>query len=633
MTASARRTLWWLIALMWLACGLRVYQLGAQSLWSDEGLTLYRARLSLADNLSNIIMVPPGVPTRDTNPPLYFLTVSGLRLVAGESEYALRFLSALAGVLCVPLLYVLGRRLFSVETGRVAALLGAVSPFLVWYSQEARMYTLLAALSMVSTYILLRALETPSLRLWLAWAVVTSAAWYTHFTLLFLLVFQGGLILVWLTRVKRRSALAALGVLLALSIPLGVYAWSRGQEAVDPSFSLRPLSSIAEEAISTFLVGRSNQIFQPLEIVIPGLLLLAFGIWWALRERPRNAVITLAYLIVPLLAVAGATLLRPVYSGPRHVTVVVPPLYLFMAYGAIGLWRRQRVWGGIALGSVLVIMAYWLNVQFTDPAYVKDDMRSAACTIASRAQPDDVVIVHDAITSYVFDYYYRRCGGQAPWKIIPIYPSMDIDAALMDFQTEADRAARLWFLVEPHPLSGFDPEALDVWARGHLLRLDHQRFPSIWMGAQYQLYTAHFPIFEALPDSAQERAASWPADTLHLAGVDPITITPARDQAQIGLYWRLDRPAQRNFNITVRLVDRSGAEWGLFSGTPFDNWSAKQWPVGQYVRQDLNMALPHGLPPGEYAVVVSVADRQTNEVIPPADGPLEMEIATVKVEP
>src|SRR5512139_3509135 len=92
---------WLLIALLLIAFGLRVYHLDAQSFWSDEGLSLYRARLPLGEILSNVIVVPPGVPTRDTNPPLYFIEAGALRLVAGESEYALRFVSVLAGVLLV----------------------------------------------------------------------------------------------------------------------------------------------------------------------------------------------------------------------------------------------------------------------------------------------------------------------------------------------------------------------------------------------------------------------------------------------------------------------------------------------------------------------------------------------------
>src|SRR5512137_2803149 len=90
-----------LMALLLIAFGLRVYQLDAQSLWSDEGLSLYRARLTLGENLSNVIVVPPDVLTQDTNPPLYFVALSLVRAVAGESEYALRFLSVLAGMALV----------------------------------------------------------------------------------------------------------------------------------------------------------------------------------------------------------------------------------------------------------------------------------------------------------------------------------------------------------------------------------------------------------------------------------------------------------------------------------------------------------------------------------------------------
>src|SRR5512134_1119463 len=116
-TSSANQAQWLLVLLMLLAFGLRVYELDAQSFWSDEGLSLYRARLTLGENLSNIIVVPPDVPTRDTNPPLYFVALSGLRALAGESEYALRFWSVMLGVVTVPLLYVTGRRLFSPATG------------------------------------------------------------------------------------------------------------------------------------------------------------------------------------------------------------------------------------------------------------------------------------------------------------------------------------------------------------------------------------------------------------------------------------------------------------------------------------------------------------------------------------
>jgi 4-amino-4-deoxy-L-arabinose transferase-like glycosyltransferase len=633
-TRRALQIRWLLVALLLVAFGLRVYRLDGQSFWSDEGLSLYRARLTLGENLSNIIVVPPDVPTRDTNPPLYFVALSLARAAAGDSEYVLRFLSVMLGVVTVPLLYVTGRRLFSPATGVLAAVLGTFAPLLIWYSQEARMYTALVVLSLASVYTLLRAIElsaTHAVRRWLAWMLVTTAALYTHFTAFFLLPFEGLLILTALWRHHRRWVLIAAGGLIVLGLPIGLYGWSRAQTGVERSFGFRPLYSIVEEMSSALAVGRANETFQPLWAVLPSLLLLGIGSVVGLIKQRRSLIITGLYLLVPLLGFYAVTFVRPLFSGARHLLLIAPPFYLLVAYGLAVLWQRARLFGLAFLAVVLIFMGWWLKVQFTDPAYLKDDMRSAACTIAASATPEDVVIVHDAISSYVFDYYYRRCGGVAPWKIIPTYPSLDVDAALQEFQTTAGQAVRVWFLTHPRPLGGFDREALDIWARGHLLRLDHQAFPAIWLGSAYQLYTAHFPISDTLPASAEARDLLWPSEGLRLSGIDSVVISAERDHARIDLYWRLDQPAQRNFDFTLRLIDQSGAEWGLLRGPAFDNWSAKKWPSGQYIRQSANMILPNGLPAGGYTMVVSARDRQTNEPIRLKDGSVESEIASLKV--
>ena len=317
-----------------------------------------------------------------------------------------------------------------------------------------------------------------------------------------------------------------IGVGGVLAVPLVAYALSRAQHGVDPVFGFRPLDSIVAEVWGTFIVGRSNDLFQAGWVVLPGVLMFALGLIGGLFNQSRrlSTIVVVLYLFVPLLAFYAATFLRPLYTGPRHLTLILPPLYLLMAYGLAVLWSRWRIVGMAALAVMLIVMGGWLHVQFTDPAYLKDDMRSAACTIAAQATAEDGVVVHDAITSFVFDYYYRRCGGSAPWKIIPTYPSLDVDVALRDFEAEANRVARLWFVTDPRPLGGFDPEALDVWARGHLLRLGHEKFPSIWLGSAYQLYTAHYPIFDALPANAEARDVLWPSDGLRFSGVDPITI-------------------------------------------------------------------------------------------------------------
>ena len=225
-----------------------------------------------------------------------------------------------------------------------------------------------------------------------------------------------------------------------LAVPLTLYALSRAQHGVDPVFGFRPLDSMVAEVWGTFIVGRTNDLFQPWWVVLPGVLMFAIGLMGGLLNKSRrlSTIVIVLYLFVPLLAFYAATFLRPLYTGPRHLTLVLPPLYLLMAYGLALLWSRWRVVGMAALAVMLIVMGWWLRVQFTDPAYVKDDMRSVACTIAAQAKPEDGVVVHDAITSFVFDYYYRRCGGVAPWKIIPTYPSLDVDVALRDFRSRSE---------------------------------------------------------------------------------------------------------------------------------------------------------------------------------------------------
>jgi uncharacterized membrane protein len=301
------------------------------------------------------------VPTRYQSAAV-LIEAGALRLVAGESEYALRFVSVLAGVLLVPLLYVSGKRLYSAQVGFVAAMLGTLSPFLVWYSQEARAYTQIAACSLASVYLLLRALDLPRgadpgrsdstgrrWLFWIAWGAITLAMLASHFNAFFVLPFEGLIAVVAMFRSRRREALLVMSGLIVLAIPLFVYALARAQAMLDPVFRFRPLDSIAQETWSAFLVGAPHEIFQPVWAVLPGLILLAVGVLGGFLSKGwrQSAAIALAYLFVPLLAFYVTMIVMPIYIGPRHIIFLLPPVYLLMAVGVAWLWVRWRV---IALG-------------------------------------------------------------------------------------------------------------------------------------------------------------------------------------------------------------------------------------------------------------------------------------------
>lgn len=153
---SARWPGWMLpalaLAVLLLAAGIRFHLLGAQSLWNDEGNSLRLAQRSVGDLID--------AAGRDIHPPGYYLLLKAWTGVAGTSEFALRALSALAGLVAVALAMALGRALFARLAGITAGLLVALSPLAVTYSQETRMYAqlaLLAAASMWAFVVWLRA--------------------------------------------------------------------------------------------------------------------------------------------------------------------------------------------------------------------------------------------------------------------------------------------------------------------------------------------------------------------------------------------------------------------------------------------------------------------------------------------
>jgi mannosyltransferase len=141
---NARRASLLLIVLICVA--LRVYHLDAQSFWYDEGNSARIAERSLP-----LIIAGAG---GDIHPPLYYIVLHYWRAIFGETEFALRMLSVACGVGLVFFTYLLARRLFNPRVGLIAAALMACSPFAVYYSQEARMYVLLAFEAVVSTWAL-----------------------------------------------------------------------------------------------------------------------------------------------------------------------------------------------------------------------------------------------------------------------------------------------------------------------------------------------------------------------------------------------------------------------------------------------------------------------------------------------
>ena len=282
---------------------------------------------------------------------------------AGHSEFALRFVSVWFGVLAVALLYRLGRRLgFGTLTATFAAALMAVSPYAIWHSQDARMYTISLALTLASTWLALEVLRTGGrLRYGLAYVLVSWLALQTHYFAVFVLLAQNifvlALALFGSTRSTsgtrdlpmRRVAVRWLlyqGLLGALYLPWLLVAGNtltgyRGNGDL-PAFA-----AMLQRALSVFGVGETVPVEQRFSH-------RRAGRHPAVDRRDpagtirtasanRRALFLLAlYLVVPLLATWISALQRPIFNE-RYLIAAAPPFFLLAAVAVLG-WGREITW-------------------------------------------------------------------------------------------------------------------------------------------------------------------------------------------------------------------------------------------------------------------------------------------------
>ncbi|MBZ0299771.1 MAG: glycosyltransferase family 39 protein, partial [Anaerolineae bacterium] len=178
---------------------MRFHLLGSQSFWNDEGNSYVQATRALTEI--------PLHAARDIHPPGYYWLLHGWRLLTGDSEFALRSLSAFASLLTVALTFTLGRRLYGAVAGIAAGLFVALNTFQIYFAQEARMYALLALWGTAGMGALVRLITSPPAPLhtrrgektwWaLALALINAAGLWTQYAYPFVMLAQGVVFVVW----------------------------------------------------------------------------------------------------------------------------------------------------------------------------------------------------------------------------------------------------------------------------------------------------------------------------------------------------------------------------------------------------------------------------------------------------
>lgn len=416
-------------ALILIAFLVRLNDLTFQSLWRDEVDAICFAQAPLLIELPQTALsftptCPPNIPELlaaftqpGFNGPLFFLILRGWLGLFGYSEFALRFFSLMCGVISVALIITLGKRLFSRAVGLIAGSLLAFSAYQVWYSQEAKMYTLITLLALASIYFLRRAVEEGRLRFWIGVVVCTSIALGSHILAAWLIPVQVILFLLWLPHSRRHliSGVIALACVTVPYLPLGLPRAQMIFQPAETGFARYTLGEMLDVLGRVYTSGILSGLGERIILIATGTAaaLAVFGLL-SIDTPPQPAsrsdrILTrlslVAWALIPVLAIALISINRPIFTD-RYLIWVQPAFYLAVALGVYALWEWIKPLAVIVLAALLVVNSAGVITQATTP--FKSDFRSASQAIGREIQPGDLVVFQIPHVQHTFDYYFRR---------------------------------------------------------------------------------------------------------------------------------------------------------------------------------------------------------------------------------
>ncbi|MBN1399880.1 MAG: glycosyltransferase family 39 protein, partial [Anaerolineae bacterium] len=469
-----------------LALAARLYRLGDANLWWDEALAIWAVR----KGLFGVTLWTAG----DVHPPLYFWSLWTWVQLFGESEFAMRSLSAFLGVLTVAAVYVFARMIAGPRTGRLAALLTALARFHVWWSQEMRMYVLAGLLGTLSLYFALRWInrfETdglpsspePARRSWgllAAYVLVTIGTIYTLFMSGIFWLTANATVLIALLSARGRRKYALLrdwiGAQLIIALAVGAWlalSWNRmptwsTADPLSPLFFVRLYATLVTTGASVAIERYTWAVILQLFLAGLGGLCLLMR-WRRFPEGRRPQMISALSLWLGLgfagLAIYGATLPRGLFYTPnveaRYFLPFAPFFWISLAWSLVALLERWRLAGGLALGITLTLWLGFLPGHYRD-RFLRDELQSMTRAVVSQAQRGDAVLLDSGGRYPIYLYYYERLDP-ALWKppVVAVSYSEDrltgnqVDGALSDF---TQHYQRLW-LAEVD-VNQTDPERL-----------------------------------------------------------------------------------------------------------------------------------------------------------------------------
>ncbi len=358
------------LGLMVLGAALRFTRIGHQGFWFDEG------------NTALLVSYSPGkmlglIPQSESTPPLYYCLAWVWVRVFGHGEAGLRSFSALAGVAVIPVAYAAAAKLVSRRAGLIVAALATCNPFLIWYSQEARSYSLLVFFSACTLLAFAYARADPHPRALVLWVAACVLSLLTHYYTIVVVLPQAAWLL-WEHR-RTRGAWMAIGAVGLSGLALLPLVISQAGTGNDSWIANTPLGLRLRQILPQFLIGTNAPSREVVTLVAFGLALVGLALLVRARGGPERR----GALLAGALALAGFILALVFVAAGKDTLITRNLLGLWLpvavlvggGLSAIGGGPRLRALGVAATAGLCVIGIVATVAIATDRAMQRPDWR------------------------------------------------------------------------------------------------------------------------------------------------------------------------------------------------------------------------------------------------------------------
>lgn len=479
----------WLIAILILGIFLRIFELGKESFWLDEAETVFSTQKSpsyiISSTYTKVLAPEYFLYTKGGIMPFYFLVTYYWTKMMGLSEFKLRLFSAITGIVSIYLIYIIGKELFRKKVGLFSAFILSINHQHIYYSQEARTYSLLVLLAMLSVYFLYKMLSSQKLFNKIGYSISTSLMIYTHYYGLFILLFEGIYVLIlikthrnYIKNIIMPWIIVFLAYLPWLPSLIKLALKGQGLNVIHGPLTISQLARLFVSISSwvsldfdtrySLVNSQFNHITLLGGLTIASVILISLLFYFLfLKEflifimiiikkkenifKQKNYLFLVLWLIIPIFVPLIIAVLFPkssAFGDIRYVLFATPAFYIIISKSIAGIKNLRinafKIISIILLLSVMPIYSYYAN-------YDKGQYREAAESLASRVREGEIVVVHGSPILLPFNYYYSRY----PVKV-EFFRSFSVD----ELKQFVDSKNEFWVVLSM--LRQYDPKNLFV---------------------------------------------------------------------------------------------------------------------------------------------------------------------------